>query len=267
MNRISVADTLRQAIELTIAHRRDLLRVGLVFIIGFFALGIVGVHYMMPMLTKAINAAKAAGTPPEIDPNFLPALFVVLILDVLLFTVFAVGWHRAVLIGPERGQGAQLSGRELRYFGRFWLCIVICIAIFFVIGFVEGRIGVLLRADPQTMIFGAQFACFLVFIYVFGRLGPSFVALSVGAPMTMYQSLVATKGNGLRILLINLLLGAGGLSLFMATAYVLGLLGLGELAPYTVLLIGTLIFCALVAVTISSNSIIFRQLTGWKTRG
>ena len=50
--KVSVPGTLREAIALTVAHRRDLLRVGLVFIAGFFALGIVFVRYLLPLFPR-----------------------------------------------------------------------------------------------------------------------------------------------------------------------------------------------------------------------
>ena len=264
--KLPVLGTLREAIELTIAHRRDLLRVGLVFIIGFFALGVVFIHYLLPMFPTAMMEGTAAGTQPPVDPRLPSAVLIMFVIEILLLTVFAVGWHRAVLIGPERGQGVQLGVRELRYFGRFWLCIAICLAIVFFIAFVEQFIGLAAHADPQSMMWGAELANALVAAYVFSRLGPSFAALSVDMPMTFRQSWNVTKGNGLRILVIYVLAAAGGLALNVAIGLLLDLVGLGEIAPYTVMLVGALTFCALFAVTVSINAIVFRRLTGWKAR-
>jgi hypothetical protein len=262
--KVPVLTTLSEAIAMTLNHRRDLLRVGLVFVIGFFALGIVFLHYLLPLFPETMMDSAATGTQPPVDPHLPSAVLIMFVIEVLLFTVFAVGWHRAVLIGAERGQGAQLGRRELRYFGRFWLCIAISFAALLFVAFVEQFIGIALRANPQSMTWGAVFTNLLVIAYVFGRLGPSFAALSVDMPMTFRQSWIATKGNGLRILLIYVMAGTGGVILNVLSGLLLNLLGLGESAPYTVVLIGAVTFCALTAVMISSNAIVFRRLTGWK---
>ena len=263
-DKVPVLGTLNEAVAMTLSHRRDLLRVGLVFIIGFFALGIVFLNYLLPMFPQTMLGGATAVSQPPIDPRLPSAVLIIFVIEILLFTVFSVGWHRAVLIGAERGQGAQLGGRELRYFGRFWLCTALCIVAIFIVAFIEEFIGAALHADPQSLMWGAEFANLLVAAYIFSRLGPSFAALSVDAPMTFRQSWIVTKGNGLRILLVNVLATASGLLLNVAIGLLLNLLGLGELAPYTVVLIGALTLCALVAVIVSANTIIFRQLTGWK---
>ncbi len=264
MNRIPVVETLHEAIALTITHRRDLLRVGLVFIMGFFALGAVFLVYLQPMLLQAMEAASAGGSRQSVDPRLFSAIVILLVIEILLLSVFGVGWHRAVLIGPERGQGAQLGKRELLYFARVWFCVVICIAVFFFVAFAEAFIGLILHASPQSLIMGAELAYMVVFVYVFGRLGPSFAAISVDSPMSFHGSWAATRGNGFRILILLVLALAGGLILNVAIGMLLGLLGLGESAPYTVLLLSTFIFCVLIAVTVSINAIVFRRLTGWK---
>lgn len=261
--KVSVPGTLREAIALTVAHRRDLLRVGLVFIAGFFALGIVFVRYLLPLFPETVMEGGATAAPPPVDPRLPSAVLIMFVIEILLFTVFSVGWHRAVLIGAERGQGAQLGKRELRYFGRLWLCIAISFAALFFVAFVEQLIGIALRLDPQSMTWGAVLANLLVIAYVFARLGPSFAALSIDRKMGFRKSWIATKGNGLRILLVYVLVGAGGFVLNILIGLILNLLGLSEIAPYTVVLIGALTFCALFAVTVTINAIVFRQLTGW----
>ncbi|HEX3065503.1 MAG TPA: hypothetical protein VHQ39_08470 [Dongiaceae bacterium] len=262
--KVPVLGTLNEAVAMTVNHRRELLRVGLVFIIGFFALSIVFARYLWPLFSEAMMDSPATGAPAPVDPRLPSAMLLMYVIGILLISVFAVGWHRATLIGAERGQGAQLGKRELRYFGRFWLCIGISIAVLFFVAFVEELIGAALRANAQSMMFGAVFANLLVIAYVFARLGPTFVSLSVDRQMSFRESWIATKGNGVRILLIYMLAWLSGLVLNFLVGMLLNLLGLGELAPYTVVLIGALTLCALAAVIVSANTIIFRQLTGWK---
>lgn len=262
--KLPIIGTLQEALQMVAAHRRDLLRVGLVFIIGFFALGIVFLRYLLPMFPEMMGDG-AAGSQPTVDPRLPFAVLIMFVIEILLFTVFAVGWHRAVLIGAERGQGAQLGGRELRYFWRFWRCIAISIATMIALAFVEQFIGAALHADAQLMTIGAELSYLLVIGYVFARLGPSFAALSVDQAMNFRESWIVTKGNGARVLLMYAIVGAGGLVLNILLGIILNMLGLGEIAPYTVMLIGALTFCALIAVIVSINAIVFRRLTGWQT--
>ncbi len=262
--KLPVFATLREALQMVAAHWRDLLRVGTVFIIGFFALGIVFISYLLPMFPQMMAGDTGAGSQPPVDPRLPLAVLIMFVIEILLLTVFAVGWHRAVLIGPERGQGAQLGWRELRYFGRFWFCIAISIASMFVLAFAETFLGAAMHADPQSMTIGAELSYLVVIGYVFARLGPSFAALSVDRTITFRESLTVTKGNGLRILLIHALAAGGGLILNIAIGVILNLLGLSEIAPYTVMLVGALTFCALIAVIVSINAIVFRRLTDWQ---
>ncbi len=262
--RIPIIGTLQQALQMVSTHRRDLLRVGLVFIIGFFALGIVFLHYLLPMFPPTMLGADAAAAPPAVDPRLPAAVLIMFVIEVLLFTVFSVGWHRAMLSGAERGQGAQLGARELRYFGRFWLCIVLCIAALLVMAPIEASISVVLHGDSRPMTWGAQVANILVALYIFARMGPSFASLSVDAPLNFRQSWSLTKGNGLRILAVHALAVFGWFVLNFLIGWFAGLLGLGESAPYTLLLVGDLTLCALMAVVVSINAIVFARLTGWK---
>jgi hypothetical protein len=262
--KVPVLATLSEAVAMTVNHRRDLLRVGLVFVIGFFALGILFLRYLLPLFPEAMMDSAATGAQPPVDPRLPGAVLLMFVIEILLFTVFAVGWHRAVLIGAERGQGAQLGKRELRYFGRVWLCIAISFAALFFVAFVEQFIGIALHANPQSMTWGAVLTNLLVIAYVFARLGPSFAALSIDRKMSFRESWITTKGNGLHILLVYVLAGAGGLLLNVLSGLFLNLLGLGESAPYTVVLIGALTFCALTAVMVSSNAIVYCKLTGLK---
>ena len=61
--KVPVLGTLNEAVAMTVNHRRDLLRVGLVFIIGFFALSIVFARYLWPLFSEAMMDSPATGTP------------------------------------------------------------------------------------------------------------------------------------------------------------------------------------------------------------
>src|SRR6267378_6912418 len=97
--------------------------------------------------------------------------------DLLLFAVFAVGWHRVILLGIHqagRGLGVQLGGRELRYFGRLWICFLGSIAIATAFTAVEQLIGAAVAASPENFILAAEVSYVLASAYIFCRIGPAF---------------------------------------------------------------------------------------------
>ena len=114
-DKLPIVATLREAGQLVLQNRGDLLRVGIVFIVGFFAVGAIVWSYLLPLLAGA--GVDATGRM-NIDPRLPAGLLLTGVIEFLLFAVFAVGWHRVILLGiyrAGRGLGVQLGGRELRY--------------------------------------------------------------------------------------------------------------------------------------------------------
>jgi len=256
--KLPVMATLREAGQLVRQHRGDLLRVGFVYIVAFFVIGAIFINSLLPL----VPGRPPPGAQEVVDPRLPAGLLLTLVIEFLLFSVFSVGWHRVILLGPGRagpGLGVQLGKRELRYFGRLWLCLAVSIAIAFFVAFVERFIGLGTGADPEGLMLGAQVPYALASTYVFARLGPSFAGLSIDVPLSLRQSWVATKGNGLRILAVYCLVAAGWLALNLLLGQVANMFGLGENAPYTLLLIGALVSCALLALLVSVNAIVYRH--------
>ena len=159
----------------------------------------------------------------------------------------------------------QLGLRELRYFGRLWLCFLGSFAIATVFTVAEQFIGGALAANPQAFVAVAEVSYLLASAYVFGRIGLAFAALSVDQPMSFVQSWQATRGNGFRLLLIYLLAAAGWLAVSLFFGLIAATLGLSGAAPYTLLLINAVAFAGMFALLVTINAIVFRRLTGWKT--
>ena len=259
--KLPIMATLREATYLVAQNRGDLLRVGLVFIVGFFAIGAIVINSLLPLV---MTSEMGGSGPIAMDPRVPAGMLLTLVIEFLLFAVFAVGWHRVILLGTGstgRGLGVQLGRRELRYFGRLWFCFVASFAIAFVVAFIEQFIGMATAASPQALVLGAEAAYLLASAYVLGRLGPSFAALSIDRRLTFRESWSATKGNGWRILAIYLLVSAGWLALNVLLGQLAGLLGLGDSAPYTLLLVGAIAFCGILALLVSVNAIVYRRFT------
>ena len=104
--RILIGETIVTAARLVSDRRGELFRVGLVLILGIFAIGVFALNYVLPLLqTQVPQVGGAAPGQPMLDPRFFPAVLFMLVVEFLLIAVFAVGWHRLILLGPA-GQAA-----------------------------------------------------------------------------------------------------------------------------------------------------------------
>jgi hypothetical protein len=262
--KLPIMATLQEAAGLVVQDRRELLRVGLVFIVGFFGTGVIVWNFLLPLMAGA--SADAAGHV-NMDPRLPAGLLLTAVIEFLLFAVFAVGWHRVILLGRQRaggGLGVELGFRELRYFGRLWICVLGSFAIATVFTFVEQIIGTAVALSPEAFMAAAEVSYILASAYVFCRIGPAFAALSVDHPLNFVQSWQATRGNGLRLMAIYLLAAAGWLLVSLCFGLVAGALGLSEAAPYTLILVNAVAFAGMFALLVTINAIVFRRLTGWK---
>ncbi len=247
-DKLPIVATLREAGQLVLQNRGDLLRVGIVFIIGFFAVGAIVWSYLLPLLA---GAGVAATGRMNIDPRLPAGLLLTGVIEFLLFAVFAVGWHRVILLGIHRagrGLGVQLGGRELRYFGRLWICFLGSIAIATAFTAVEQLIGAAVAASPENFILAAEVSYVLASAYVFCRIAPAFAALSVDLPFG-FRYLLAAAGW----LLVSLFFGL-----------IAGALGLSTAAPYTLILVNAVALAGMFALLVTVNAIVFRRLSGWK---
>ena len=257
---IPVLATIAEACRLVLQRRNDLLRVGLIFLLGSFALEIFFFNYLLPMMALAEPDASAQAPA---DPRLMPGLILVLATNFLLVSVFGVGWHRLILLGPEKaggGLGVQLGLRELRFFFRIWLCFIVMFIVSMFLSTIEVAIAMRIGVDPMATLPIAFLAFTPIVTYAIGRLGPSFAAIAVDLPSEMSRSWRATMGNGGRLLALYLLAGFGWFAVPALLGAIAGLLGLGELAPYALLFISAFVSTVLLAVLVTINALVFRQL-------
>ena len=165
--KLATSEIIVETCRLVYHRRNDLLRVGLVFTFGFFALGVFMVGTVLPLLHGVAggNGGELAG-----NQRYLPAMFIlILVIEFLLIAIFAIGWHRLVLLGPARaggGLGIALGARELRYFSRMWLCFLGLVALGFAVAQVEVVIATLLQANLYGFLLAASFGYFLLAVGV-----------------------------------------------------------------------------------------------------
>ncbi len=124
----------------------------------------------------------------------------------------------------------------------------------------------MLGADPDGFVLIAMAGYSLIAIYVIGRIGPSFAALSVDQPLGLGAAWQATRGEGSRIFVIYLLVSLGWFAVAFLFSSIAQILGLGEAAPYALLFINAVLSAGFLALLVTINSILFRQLSGWRPR-
>jgi hypothetical protein len=259
--KLAVPAIVTETFRLTLDRRNDLLRVGLVFTIGFFALGAFMVNVMLPLMHDIADRDSGALAGEE---RYLPAMFIaVLVAEFLLLAIFAVGWHRFVLLGPARaggGLGIGFGPRELRFFGKMWLCLLGLIVMSFVFAQVELVLARVLSANPYGFLLVASVGYLLLAAFVLARVAPAFAALSIDQPASFPAAWKATSGNGLQLLAIYLFIFVGWFLVTLAFGSLAGALGLGAVAPYALLFIGAVMTCVQTAMLVTVNALVYRRL-------
>jgi hypothetical protein len=264
---VAVMGTIAAACRLIFEHLGELFRVGLVLILGIFVIGIFALHYLLPLLTAAVpqTGGPAAGEPMP-DPRIFPGMLLMLVVEFVFVSIFAVGWHRLILLGRRsvRGLGIAMARRELAYFGRMWLCFLGVVVFTAVFSTGEYALAGLLHADPRSYLALASVGYGLVTIYALGRFGLSFAALSIDQRLGFAGSWQLTRGEGMRILAIYLLAGLAWFAVTYAFSTLARRLGLGQAAPYSLLFINAVLSSVLIALVITVNALLFRQLARWR---
>jgi hypothetical protein len=265
--KIAVMAMIASACRLVFDHLGEMFRVGLVLILGIFAIGIFALHYILPLLSVTVpQTGGAAAGEPMPDPRIFPGMLLMLVVEFVFISVFAVGWHRLILLGPTsvRGLGVGIARRELAYFGRMWLCFLGVVVFTAVFSTAEYALAGLLHADPRSYLALASVGYGLVTIYALGRFGLSFAAVSIDRRLGFAGSWQMTRGEGLRILAIYVLVGLGWFVVTYAFSSLARLLGLGQAAPYSLLFINAVLSSGLIALVVTINALLLRQLTGWR---
>jgi hypothetical protein len=268
--RILIGETIVTAARLVSDRRGELFRVGLVLILGIFAIGVFALNYVLPLLQVQVpQVGGAAAGQPMLDPRFFPAVLFMLVVEFLLIAVFAVGWHRLILLGRQAssGLGVAFGRREIAFLGRLWLCFIGMLLVSIAFSVLEYLLAGMLGADPNGFVLIAMAGYTLIAIYVIGRIGPSFAALSVDQPLGLGAAWQTTRGEGSRIFVIYLLVSLGWFAVAFLFSSIAQILGLGEAAPYALLFINAVLSAGFLALLVTINSILFRQLSGWRPTG
>jgi hypothetical protein len=263
----AIGETLFTACRLVLDRGGELFRVGLVLILGIFVIGIFALDYLLPLLrTPVPQVGGAAAGQPMPDPRFFPAVLLMLAAEFLFISVFAVGWHRLILLGPRAGGGLGIGfgRREIAYLGRLWLCFLGVLIFSVAFSVAEFLLAGILRANPQGFVVIAMVGYTLAAAYVIGRIGLSFAGLSVDRALSFAAAWQATRGEGFRILAVYLLAGIAWLVAGFVFSFLADLLGLGQAAPYALLFVNAVLSAGFMALLVTINAILYRRLSGWR---
>ena len=189
-------DIITAACQDTWENRRDLvtfafLPVIMAAIIGTLILAAIGDPEIVPGETKQIPTAFLL--------RWGFGNLVYWIVSMALYTVFAVAWHRRILIGPEGttvGAAMHWDKRQSLYYRHLMLLIVnLSMLLLF-------TTVLLKQVIPIVLAMGAML---IVVCLLFSRAALTLPAAAVNAPMTIAESARLTNGNGWRILVCVLL--------------------------------------------------------------
>ncbi len=236
--RLPVQSVVVESYRLLWRERDELVRLGLLPVLVTFLLTVLEVQ------------TTGAGT-----------MSLIRLLALAPLTLFAVNWHRLVLLGSESVPGSfglRWESRETRFLVQGALLSL-------GIGFVLLTPGMaalhLLQQPPMTYAVMAALA--LAFILLWLRLGLIFPAIAVDHPYRMAQSWRDSAGCGFQFLAAVLVASMPvliALQVFIELAYGIGL---GRAAPYAVLFLSTGASYLSAAVLFTVMSLVFRRLTGW----
>jgi hypothetical protein len=256
-DRRSAFGTLFEALELMVKSRKELYRVAFLFVLADF-LYIVRFRLADPTGGGLPGNHWALLGEPGESESWL-GLFAV----IYLFSVFAVAWHRTILLGSSGAGGifgVRFGLRELRYFGLVCLTILLAMLAGMFLFALASLLGAGFAAAAASVILLLRIASALAIAYIAGRVGLAFAALSIDQPLGLHGSWKSTAGQGFGIFAANFV------SVIVGCLGLLGLIwfgrnfGIGRYAPYFSLLLLSMLVAAFLGLVITVNALAFDRL-------
>lgn len=194
MNRLPVGQTIGAVYDAVFGNMRDAARVG-----------------WLPLLVLVVaDITFATLTAPPQPPAFLMYLLVFLIVAVWTAVTLSVlvAWHRRVLLGPQ-GLPAGLPLRLDRRAGLYLvqamiyaaaMAIVFWVPVLVFTGFGRNESAPFAAAGVAGMV-----VLWLIELYLFYRVSLAFPAIALDRRMPVAEAWRISGGNGLRLLVIGLM--------------------------------------------------------------
>ncbi|WP_119460885.1 hypothetical protein [Rhodospirillaceae bacterium SYSU D60014] len=193
------------------------------------------------------------------ESNILP---LILAADLIPTTLFAVSWHRLILMGPQEALSAPVirwGNRETTY---LWRSILLMIGIVLAMAIPFSFALAMAQRSAAGHLIMALVSLAALFIML--RLALVLPAGAVDARYGFAQSWGDTAARGFQLMAIVLLVA---LPLFVALHIVNGLIastGLAAAAPLTTLLLNSVGSYLFLAALLTVLALAFRRLSGWQ---
>jgi hypothetical protein len=169
-----------------------LLRLTGMLLVILVAMDIAFQQYIFQFTPAALQAQMQQG-----DATLWLLLFAQLVVTVWVSTMYAVRWHRYMLLGHEEYGFADVAprGRDWRYFGMGLLVGLL-------IGLAFALLSTLAAAALGQVNIPVIIGLGLLIAYVCARICLIFPGIAIDSGLTLNDSWRYTEGNGLRIVLL-----------------------------------------------------------------
>ncbi len=259
--KLPIFDIITEAISDTWENRRDLmtfafLPVLMVSIIGTVIAAAVGDPQLVvnerSQTTAQITVAQFLGS-------------VVMLITVFIFySLFAVAWHRRILVGPEAttvGAALHWGRRQWLFFGRIASLMARLIALMILL---SATITFMLQGVLPVIAILA--AIFIAMGMIYARSALVLPGVATDKPMTFAQSMRLTRGNSWNLVIAIVLLPLGimfvtRIVVTLIEASLAGILGPSVTAGFIFTLIVVSVSYFAAAIGITALSLAYRQLT------
>lgn len=253
---LPVFNIITEAIGDTWEHRRDFA--------AYAFLPILVVSIIGTLMSAVIGDVRIIiNDPTQVPPEVMMRMFFGTVVNWLtsfaLYTLFAVAWHRRILVGPEATVGAALrwDRRQWRFFRRLVVLIIILMVLMFLLAFL------LLAVSPIAPVLSALP---IVMGLIYARVALILPATATDTPMTVAESAKLTHGNSWRMFLAIVLLPLvvvliGGLVVLILAAPLTDIIGSSMTAWFLVSLVAQTVNYIGFAAGITALSLAYRQLT------
>lgn len=231
--------------------RDDAIRLGAVPAI----LHVAAMIYGQPALYALLDAIRQSKV--DIDPVIVTRLLLMSLVAIFSLTLLAVNWLRFLLLGPQAASGLGLHlGRQHLLF--LLGTVALGFAALLSLSLASIPIGLVLGNSANIGVAVATLAIGVVAV----RLSLALVAVSIGQPVGLRQAWEASRGQSLTLLVAFTLAEVPFFLLVVVIGLIANVTGLAAYAPYTLLLISSIIQVAAAMAQCGVLAAAYRRLIG-----
>jgi hypothetical protein len=243
---------IKTAFQILWQQRDDALRLGFVPTLICFA----GLVYGEDGL-KAFGAHFQSGIMNPLPPGVALSVMSTLLVVLLAMALAAANWLRFMLLGPMGAVGLGLAiGRPHVSFLAWCLLLGFASAIAFIV------ISFPVLLLPRVFAGVGMFIAFIVVLVVTTRLLPFLVGQVIAQPMSLQQSWLASRGNGISLATALILVQIPVWIFASVLSQILFAIGFATAAPLAMVFIAAVLQIAMAILQTSILAAAFRQIVG-----